>query len=511
MTLAEFVAVLSQATDLAMGQPREYALPSCLLALRLGEALGLDAAARRQVYFHSLLRYLGCNAESTLLSSVAGDEMVFRRGYMQVDTGNPGEVVMAFMRSLRKAHADAGAWRLTRMAAKTLLAMPQVRGSLGAHCEVAQRLGARLGFGPEMIEALGQLYERWDGKGEPRHLRGEAIALSTRIVTLSQDAMVFHQLGGPEAAVSVVRKRKGGAYDPRLADLFCEKAKALLDGIGAGAAWDAVLAAEPGRRGALSPDELDNALAVMADFADLKSLFTLGHSPALGSLAASAAERMGLPQGETRMLRRAGWAARLGRTAISSGIWDKPGKLSAEDWDRIRLHPYHGERLLCRAPGLADLGRLIGTQAERTDGSGYHRGLSASALTPAARLLAAADAYQALLEARPHREAFAPERAAEILLAEAKAGRFDSACASAVLAAAGHAAPARRELPAGLSDREAQVLALMARGLTMKAIGEKLFISAKTVDRHIQNIYGKIGVSTRAAAALFAAENRLLR
>src|SRR5258706_15474506 len=125
--LSEVVAVLSQATDMAMGQPREYALPSCLLALRIGGAVGLSAGEMRQVYYHSLLRYIGCNAESSLLASVAGDELILRRDYVRVDTGNPGEVLLSMFRSLRAARPEAGVWQLARMAAQGLLAMPKVR------------------------------------------------------------------------------------------------------------------------------------------------------------------------------------------------------------------------------------------------------------------------------------------------------------------------------------------------------------------------------------------------
>jgi HD-GYP domain-containing protein (c-di-GMP phosphodiesterase class II) len=515
--LNQVVAVLSQATDLAMGQPREYALPSCLLALRIAETLSLDADARRRIYYHSLLRYLGCNAESSLLASVAGDELLLRRDYVRVDTGNLGEVAMAMFRSLRVARAGASAWQLARMAAQGLLAMPRVRDSLGAHCEVAQRLAARLGFGPDLVEALGQLYERWDGKGEPKGLKGEAILLSTRIVSLAQDAVVFHHLGGREAVLAMVRKRRGAAYDPALADLLLDRAPELLTDLDRETAWDAVLAAEPaaapesGPAAVLTPEALDRALEVAADFADMKSAFTLGHSPAVAALVSAAAPLAGFGEGETRLLRQAALVHNLGRVGVSAGLWDKPGPFSDADWDKVRLHPYYTERLLSRSAALAPLGRLASRQAERMDASGYHRGLGATDLSPAERLMAAAVVYQSLQEPRPHRPPYGADEAAGILQAEVKAGRLDAEAVRAVLSASGQAARARRTgAVGGLSEREVEVLGQLARGLSIKAIAEKLFIAPKTVDRHIQNIYAKIGVSTRAAAALFAVENRLL-
>ncbi len=509
--LAEIVALLSQATDLAWGQPREYALPSCLLALRLAHAAGATREERSQVYYHSLLRYLGCNAETSLLAAMAGDDIVFRSEYVRIDGGRPAELIPAIWRSLKRARPDAGAWEMARMAARSVLAMPRARDSLGAHCEVAQRLAARLGFGADLIEALGQLYERWDGKGAPKGVRGEALAFSTRIVALSQDAMVFHHLGGPEAARAAIRKRTGTAYDPRLTGIFDREAAACLAGLDGATLWEDVLAADPGPSVPLSDAALDAALGVLGDFSDVKSAYTNGHSQAVAALAEAAGKASGLPDEETCMLRRAGLVHGLGRVGVSAGVWDKPAPLRDEEREQVRQYPYHTERLLSRCPGLLPLAGLAGKQAERLDGSGYHRGLPAAMLPPAARILSAAHLYRSLLEMRAWREAFPPEKAAEMLQAEATAGRLDREAVKAVLAAAGQGAAARRtKAVAGLSERETEVLGLLARGNSMQAIAEKLCIAKKTVDRHIQNVYGKIGVSTRAAAALFAAENHLL-
>jgi HD-GYP domain-containing protein (c-di-GMP phosphodiesterase class II) len=201
----------------------------------------------------------------------------------------------------------------------------------------------------------------------------------------------------------------------------------------------------------------------------------------------------------------------VGRTGVSSGIWGKPGPLSDSEWERVRLHSYYSERVLARSSALAQLGALAASHHERLDGSGYHRGASASPLTPAARILAAADAYHAMTEPRPHRPALTPEAAAEALRSEVRAGRLDGEAANAVLAAAGHRIrTTRRALVAGLSEREVEVLRLLARGHSKKDIAGLLFISEKTVGHHTQHIYSKIGVSTRAGATLFALQHDLL-
>ena len=195
--------------------------------------------------------------------------------------------------------------------------------------------------------------------------------------------------------------------------------------------------------------------------------------------------------------------------AVAARVWHKPGPLTADELEQVRLHPYHSERVLARSEFLLALAPVAGAHHERLDGSGYHRAAAGAELDPAARLLAAADAFHAMTEPRPHRQAIAPGRAAEILAAEAGAGRLDADAVTAVAEAAGQRPP-RIERVAGLTDREAEVIGLLARGLQTKQVAHALGISVKTADRHVQNVYGKIGVSTRAGAAMFAMEHGLV-
>ncbi len=369
----------------------------------------------------------------------------------------------------------------------------------------------RLGFGEGIKLALGQVFERWDGRGIPGLVKEENITLSMRIVALAQDAITFHRLEGTEAAVTMARQRKGTSYDPRIVECFCQQASRLLAGLEQEPSWEVVLSLEPGMRTRLSDEQFDQVCRAIADFADIKSPYTLGHSAGVAELAAQAARSLGLPEADRVALRRAGLLHDVGRVAVSAGIWGKPGPLSEKEWERVRLHPYYTERVLARPAMLARLGALAALHHERLDGSGYYRGLPASMLSPAARVLAAADVYHAMTEPRPHRPALTPESAAEQLLREARAGRLDGEATNSVLAAAGHPVRrTRRELVAGLSEREIEVLRLIARGHSKKQIASQLIIAEKTVDNHIQHIYNKIGVSSRAAATLFATEHDLL-
>ena len=205
---AEIFAALSLATDLAMGQPVEFALRACVLALRLADALGFAGEELSAIYYQALLRYIGCNAESYTLSALFGDELRLRRDFAVVDSGHAPEVLRLVFQHLKRANAEAPPLQMAWAVAKGLIAGQSVAAAnFAGHCEVAQRLAERLGFGSAVIRALGQLYERWDGRGLPQGLKGEAIAPAVRVVTLAQDVMAMRDAKGPDAAVAMVRQR----------------------------------------------------------------------------------------------------------------------------------------------------------------------------------------------------------------------------------------------------------------------------------------------------------------
>jgi DNA-binding CsgD family transcriptional regulator len=306
----------------------------------------------------------------------------------------------------------------------------------------------------------------------------------------------------------VVRRRAGGAFDPAVAIPLADAAAELLDFDADASAWEETLACEPGPRLALEGEAIDRALGAMGDFADLASPYLVGHSAGVAQLVTAAAQQCRLQAAELVQLRRGALVHDLGRVSVPVRIWQKAAPLTPDDWERVRLHAYHGERVLTRSPFLAALASVASFHHERLDGSGYHRGTAVAELTPAARLLAAADAYHAMTEPRPHRAALPPGQAAEALGREVAAGRLDPDAVTGVLGAAGQRVP-RIERPAGLTEREAEVLGLLARGLQTKQVARRLGISVKTADHHVQNAYAKIGVSTRAAAALFAMQHGL--
>lgn len=507
--LAELVAALSLAIDLGAGQPLEHGLHSCRLAVRLGAAHGLDERELADVYYLALLRHLGCTADAHVGAAVFGDEIASMRWFAGVEYSEPAQVFATLLRHVGEGEPPLR--RARRLAAGLATAPVKLAGAIPAHCEVGQRLAAQLGLNADVQESLGQVFERWDGRGAPRGLQGEEIARPLRVVLLAQDAQVFFGLGGVEAAVAMARRRAGGAHDPALVERFCRDAPALLADLERDLAWEAILADEPGARPHLGGSALDDALRAIADFADLKAPAFGGHSRGVATVAAAAAAWCRLPEPDVLAVRRAGWLHDLGQVGISAGIWTKAGALTAGERERVRLHPYYAERVLGRAAALAPLGALVGLHHERLDSSGYYRSVPAAWLSPGARILAVAEVYCALTAPRPHRPARTLDAAADELRREVRAGRLDGEAVRAVLAAVGRRVqPARRVWPAGLSEREVTVLRLVARGLSNRQMAARLSISKETVNNHVRHIYEKIGVSTRAAATLFAMQHDLL-
>lgn len=505
--LAELVAALSLAGDLGLGQPWEQGLRTCLLSLRLGEASGLGEEERRDLYYVALLRGAGCTADGHVAAAIFGDEIAFAERCSTLDLGRPYEV-LSFM--VRAVGEGLPATRRARMVANFLATgIGKMKGSVRAGCEVAQVVAGRLGLGAEVDRALGQVFERWDGKGWPRGTKGGDLSHLALIVALAQDVEVFHQAAGVDAAMTVARERAGQAYDPALVAHLSEIGPDVLPELDRASVWEDAIEAEPGARPRVSTEQLEEALGAFADFADLKSPSTLGHSRGVAQLAESAARGLGLPGDGVDLVRRAALAHDLGRAGIPAAIWEKPTRLTAGDWERVRLHPYLTERVLGRVPALEQIAAVGGRHHERLDGSGYHRGSPASQLSIAARLVAAADVYHALTEPRPHRAAWSTEAAAAELRAQARTGKVDADSANAILEAAGHRTRVRAALPAGLTPREVEVLGHLARGMSNRHIAGTLFVSLKTVDTHVQHIYPKLGVSTRAAAAMFAMKHGL--
>ena len=451
ITRTEIGALLAVAQDHAFAQPVGSQLRATVLGQHLAVAAGADSAEQATTWWTSALRFLGCTGHAFDMAVVFGDEIEMRAQAMQFDFANPFD-----MMRLMVTHAGPGTAGVNRMRS--------------------------------VLSVLA------GGK------KATAIPRPMRIAQLSQELEVLARIEGIDRALTIIHKRRGKAYEPELTDLALAHGAAWWDAVEPLDPWDAALGVAPFSQ-PLDDGAMRESLLVLADFSDLKSPWLGGHSRAVAALAADAS-------GRTAEL--AALVHDLGRVAVPNLVWDKPASLTRDERDRVEMHALVTDQLLRRVPFTQSLADVASGAHERVDGSGYHRRLAAAHLDDAQRVLAAADCYQALVSDRPHRAALARDDAATELRTMSAAGRLDGEAVERVLVAAGHRRGARAPLPAGLTAREAEVLRLLALGMTTRQVADELVISPKTADHHVQHIYTKIGVSTRGAAALFAIEHGIL-
>lgn len=508
--MASLFGALASAADAASGFHPEKAIRTAVVAARLARAVDLAPAQVSDAYYLALVRFLGCTAFAPEAARFGGgDDLSVGRVMALADPGEPARLLAGIVSGLGRG-APLGR-RAVGMAA--LLSSPAAAadGHARSECEVGAALATRIRMPEAVVAGIADLFERWDGKGHPARKRAGEIAVLSRVVVAADVLELAFSRMGLAAATDLARRRSGGRFDPAVVTAFCDAAPEVVAGLSSGSVWDAFLDAEPEPRRRVTPAVVASYAEAFARAVDLKSVWTATHSHGVGVLAAAAGEAAGLDRDAVERLRVAGWLHDLGRVAVPNLVWDKPGPLNAAEWEQVRLHAYHTERLLDRSPALAPAALLAGAVHERCDGSGYPKRSRAAQLDVPSRLLAACDVYWALREDRPHRPARSAQEAAAVLSAEVGRGALDRTAVRNVLEAAG-ATPLRHEAPwpKGLTDREVEVLRLVVRGRTNKDVARALGISPRTVQHHVAHVYTKVGVSSRAAAALFAADHGLI-
>lgn len=501
----EMLAGLSVAIDLGLGQPAEHMLRSSIVALRLARRLGLSPEQQEACYYTTQVMWIGCHADSQEYARWFGDDIAVRRDAYLVDwTGLP------YLRFLlgNVARGEPAAQRLRVLA----LLIRDARGQLGtlihSHCASASALARHLDLGPRVEAALGFTFERYDAAGLPAGARGEAIPIEMRIAQLADVAEVHERTYGLGGAVAMAHARRGGHFDPEVVDAFVADAAALFPAPDQDP-WGLALAVAPDPGVPLDEVGLARLVTAIGDFVDLKCPFTLGHSRNVAALAGAAAARLGLPEVQVLAVTRAGHLHDIGRIGVSNQIWSAPGELTGAQWERVRMHPYLTDRVLTRITGLGPVAAIARAHHEHLDGSGYPLGLGAAALDRPERILAAAVAYQSGLEPRPYRSALTADAAGDRLRARVGTGHLDAEAVEAVLAVAGQAAGRLRRSDT-LTTREAEILGLVARGLSNRDIAERLVLSEKTVRNHVERTYAKIGATNRVGASLYALEHGLV-
>jgi len=507
--LADLLAGLSRLADLGFGLRTGAALRSCALATRLARSLDLPPSDVQAAFYTALLHHVGCAGYAHETARLFGDELVVNRAAGRTDAASSRDTLVTFLPALTRGRPPLERIRLVLTAVTKGAAWGDEFTTTA--CELGRDSALRLGLPESVQTSLLHVYDLWQGTTRPGELNGDAIPVGARIARLTGLAVLFEDVGGADLSLEAVRRRSGGMLDPALVTAFTPVAATWLADLAEGDLHRDVLDAEP--TPPVEVIDVRSVAEVFGDLADVKSPYLLGHGRGVAALAAGAGAHLGLPESTRSDLELAGLLHDLGRVAVSDSVWDKPGRLSEADREQVRLHAYHSERILSGSPELARLAPLVGRHHERLDGSGYHRGSTGADLSLPARVLAAADTYRALTERRPHRAAFDPVDAERVLLEEARRGALDGDAVRAVLHAAGRGAGTwfhRSRPPGGLSPREVEVLGLVAHGCSNAEIASRLVISRRTAEHHVQHLYTKIGVSSRAAAALFAVEHGLL-
>jgi len=507
LRLADLCASTSLFTDLGTRQPVEHGLRTCLVAMRLADALGVDVAEAREVFYVSLLRFLGCTADTHQVSEIAGgNDMRFLADMAPVTMGSLFEE----MSRLASVVGNGEPWsRRVRLLAAAMADPAGKQRLLDAHCEVGSQLAETMGLPRGVSDALAVGYARWDGGGAPRGVGGNAIPVSTRVAIVARDVELWGREAGSPATIEMLRKRSERAYDPEVVeaavDIGIEDLRRFE-----GDLWDVVLSLEPLPRAAVDGPGVRRALIALADFADLKQPRFSGHSRRVQAIASSAAQVGDLEEEEAEILAWAALVHDLGVVAVPIGVLSNQASLGPAREEAFRMHPLWTQRLLGRCAGLERVATVAGRHHELLDGSGYPAGIMGDS-GRAAGLLACAELFDEsttpLLETAGRKQA----EVADEMMRLAGTGALNPSDAKAVLEVAGIGAPVVEiDRPAGLTEREIDVLRLLAVGRTNREIGAVLGISRKTVGSHVEHIYAKAGVRSRAAATLFAARNRLL-
>ncbi len=482
---------------------------SCLVGVALSRDLGAAEDEVAETFYTSLLSHVGCVAFSHEMSATFGDEVTANRAGARTNFADPKDILATLI-----PESTRGLPPLTRV--KTAAFIVARGRELGRRydstvCELARETARRINLAEGVQSSLFQVKEAWNGGGFPRRLKREEILLPARIARVASEATLFYDLGGVDLAVHAVSRRSGSLLDPAIVEYFVANAAVLLGEAVAGDPRESILAVEPEPVVEKIQGDLPEVAAAFGDLVDLKTPFTHGHSREVARHAKGAAQRLGFGSDALERLSVAAFLHDVGKVGISNTIWEKPGRLTGPEWEQVRMHGYHTERILATSKALEPMARIAGMHHERLDGSGYHRGCHAPEIPSSARVLAAADAFQLMTEDRPYRAALDVDRAADELGAAAKAGKLDPVAVAAVVETAGQRVRRRGELrPAGLTDREIEVLRLVARACTNREIAEQLHISRRTAEHHVQSTYAKIGVTSRSAAALFAIEHDLL-
>ena len=473
--------------------------------MALAERLRVPSGQLPDVYFTALLVHAGCTAGAAECAAfLASDELSAQKDFCLCDPSNMGQLFGWMRRNVAKGQPlPARAMRMLQLMSKGEQCFQDVDQGCS---EVGSRIASRLGLTDAAQLGLYHICESWSGKG-PHKLKGEDIPLSGRIVNVAMILEVFFSERGLSAAREAAITRKGKTFDPQIAGAAVELCDdlAFWEAMREEEAWTSVLELEPGPRRLVDESGLDAFSYALADIVDLKGSSEAMHSRLTADIAEKLAIRLRLADADVALTRRAALVHDVGMVAVPSYLFDGGTSWGETDFERYRLHPYYTERILARCEVLRPIGSVAAAHHENVDGTGYHRSLTNAQMSIPARIVATASAYVETSEV--------DDGEPESVLSTIKARRaLDVDCLAALASELGSrdAGTVRRTWPGGLTEREVEVLRLVASGLNLKETARRLVISDHTARHHLESIYGKAGVSSRAGVTLFAVESGLL-
>jgi HD-GYP domain-containing protein (c-di-GMP phosphodiesterase class II)/DNA-binding CsgD family transcriptional regulator len=515
--IAALLCALSFATGISLGERMEHGLRTAAVALSIARAMRLPDTEHEAVYYGALIKDAGCTACGVGFSAFFPDDaLVPRLDFTLVDPARAGDMLGWMLRQLPlDAQFPARVARMTAFVAQCRALLPEMaRG----HCEVAELFARRLGF-PEIVQrAVRYQFERWDGRGRAFGVAGEAIPVAARVLQAALVIEMVCNLHGLEAGRELARKQSGRRFDPRVADVvsglfadqdFCANMHGDLDP-------EVVLALRPPTSADRTDESrdamLDRVALAVADLVDVRAHVPYPHSREVAEVAAGMGRSLGFGAADVARLRRAGLMHDLGKVAIPLNILEKGAGRSAVEREQYALHSYYTQRVLARVPAYAEVVEAASSHHERMDGSGFHRGLRGEQIPLHGRVLAVADTY-VVGTRHGDRTASVPTDGLAAVRAHAGA-HLDPICCEALARWLHADASLAVQVPAttppdGLTARECEVLRLLARGLSNPQIATALVISRKTVEHHLDHVYGKIGVTSRTAAVAYAVHHGL--
>ena len=398
--------------------------------MRIAEVLRLSADERSDLFYALLMKDAGCSSNAARVSQLfGGDDQQAKRGLWEYDWRRWPEKIKY---ALEYTEPEGSILQRLRRFAMLAVAGPSSQRELfEIRCDRGANIARALGMSEPTAVAIRCMDEHWDGGGYPEGLRRDQIPLYARIINLAQVAEIYCGIGGPDAALTVVRERRGRWFDPELVKAFRSlgtgdrlwnnlRTEPLSDAIAAAEPLEAVVPADESRL-----DKIAHAFALVVD---AKSTFTYHHSDRVAAISESIAAEMGLPEVQRVRLRRAALLHDIGKLSVPNRILDKPGKLDAGEWTIVKQHPYFTYEILGRVPVFSEFAYDASCHHERIDGKGYYRGVSGDALSTHARIMATADIFDALSAARPYREAMPLDQVLTII----EEGRGTQLCPSTV-------------------------------------------------------------------------------